>query len=199
MTKLISNSWFCFERNSNNFKLFRSAIRSAFSLFPSTDMKGGKLKAAKAKLARRKKLVEQADNKVSELEETLKATQVALEAARGKARIAEENYEEAEFELEIIKRKTNIEEIFWRFSHMGRQILEELDNQSLVECYKVNKWWQQFIDGQKTIYIRKILINIDVSDIATEKELEKESLEKLKEIAEYSEYLLESEIPALNS
>ena len=199
MTKLISNSWFCFERNSNNFKLFRSAIRSAFSLFSSTEMKGGTLKAAKAKLARRKKLVEKADDKVSELEETLKATQVALEAAKGKARVAEENYEEAEFELEVIKRKTNIEEIFWRFSHMGRQILEELDNQSLVECYKVNKWWQQFIDGQKTIYIRKILTNIGVSNVATEKKLEKESLEKLKEIAEYSEYLLESEEPALNN
>ena len=101
---------------------------------------------------------------VSKLEQALKATQVALEAAKNKARVAEENYEEAEFELEIIKRKTNIEEIFWRFSHMGRQILEELDSQSLVECYEVNKWWQQFMDGQKTIYIRKILINIGVSN-----------------------------------
>ena len=199
MTKLISNSWFCFERNCNNFKLFKSAIRSAFSLFSSTEMKGGKLKAAKAKLARRKKLVEKADDKVSELEETLKATQVALEAAKGKARVAEENYEEAEFELEIIKRKTNIEEIFWRFSHMGRQILEELDNQSLVECYKVNKWWQQFIDGQKTIYIRKTLTNIGGSNVVPKKELEKESLEKLKEIAEDSECLPESEEPALNN
>ena len=162
-------------------------------------MKGGTLKAAKAKLARRKKLVEKADDKVSELEETLKATQVALEAAKGKARVAEENYEEAEFELEIIKRKTNIEEIFWRFSHMGRQILEELDNQSLVECYEVNKWWQQFIDGQKTIYVRKILTNIGLSNVATEKKLEKESLEKLKEIAEYSESLHGSEEPALNN
>ena len=167
-------------------------------------MKGGPrtLKAAKAKLVRRKKLVEKADNEVSELEEVLKATQVALEAAKGKARVAEENYEETEFELEVIKRKTNIEEIFWGFSHLGCQILDELDNQSLVECYEVNKWWQLFMDGQKTVYIQKIQTSIGLSNVATEKKLEKESLEKLKEIAEYSEYsepLLESELPALNN
>ena len=164
-------------------------------------MKGGPrtLKAAKAKLARRKKLVEKAYNEVSELEEALKATQIALEAAKGKARVAEENYEEAEFELEVIKRKTNIEEIFWRFSHMGHQILDELDNQSLVECCKVNKWWKQFINGQKTVYIRKIQMNIGVSNVATEKKLVKESLEKLKGLDEDSEYLLESKVPALNN
>ena len=135
---------------------------------------------------------------VSELEQALKATQVALEAAKNKARVAEENYEEAEFELEVIKRKTNIEELFWRFSLVGCQILEELDNRSLVAFYEVNKWWQQFMDGQKTIYIRKIQTSIGVSNVATEKKLEKESLEKLKEIAEYSESLLGSEEPALN-
>ena len=136
---------------------------------------------------------------VSKLEQALKATQVALEAAKGKARLAEENYEEAEFELEVIKRKTNIEELFWRFSLVGCQILEELDNQSLVAFYEVNKWWQQFMDGQKTIYIRKIQTSIGVSNVATEKKLEKESLEKLKDVAEDSEYLFKSKEPALNN
>ena len=127
-------------------------------------MEGGPkiLKAAKAKLVRRKFLVQKADKEVLVLEKTIKAAQVALKVAKDKARVAEENCEEAEFELEVLKRKTNIEEIFWRFSHLGRQILEELDNQSLVKCYEVNKWWQKFMNGQKTVYIQKIQKNIGV-------------------------------------
>ena len=150
-------------------------------------MKGGPrtLKAAKAKLARRKKLVEKADDEVLDLKKTLYAGHVALKAAKGKAIVARENYEKAEFEFEVINRKTNIEEIFWRFSHMGRQILEELDDQSLSKFYEVNKWWQKFMDGQKTVYIRKIQKCIGVSNVATRWKLEKESLEKLKEIAHY--------------
>ena len=113
-------------------------------------MEGGPkiFKAAKAKFVRRKFLVQKADKEVLVLKK-------ALEAGKCKARVAQENCEEAEFELEVLKRKTNMEEIFWRLSYLGRQNLEELDNQSLVKCYKVNKWWQKFMDGQKTVYIRK--------------------------------------------
>ena len=163
-------------------------------------MEGGpkQLKAARAKFVTRKFLVQKADKEVLDMEKALKAAQIALKAAKSKKRIAEENCEQAEFELEVIKRKTNIEEIFWRFPHMGRQILEELDNQSLVKCYEVNKWWQKFVTGQKTIYVQKIQTSIGVSNVATEKKLEKESLEKLKEFAEYSEYLLDSDKPAIN-
>ena len=165
-------------------------------------MKGGPrtLKAAKAKLTRKQKLVEKADKEVSELEEALRAAhwvsaQVALKAAKCKKRVAEENCEQAEFELEVIKRKTNIEEIFWRFPHIGCKILEELDNQSLVKCYEVNKWWKKYVGGQKTVFIRKIQKNIGVSNVATAKKLEKESFEKLEELAEYSELLCEPDEP----
>ena len=85
-------------------------------------MNGGTktLKAAKAKLGRRKKLVVKADNEVLELKKAINAALVALKAAKGKAIVAKENCEKAEFEFEVIKRKTNIEEIFWRFSHMAQ-------------------------------------------------------------------------------
>ena len=59
------------------------------------------LKAAKAKLKRRKNLVNKAHSEVFELE-------IALEAAVDKVRKAEKNHEDAEFELEVLKRKTNI-------------------------------------------------------------------------------------------
>ena len=121
-------------------------------------MQGGPkaLKAAKAKLKRRKNLVYKAHSEMFELEK-------ALEAAQDKVRKAEKNHEDAEFELEVLKRKTNIEEIFWRFPHLGQNILEELDNKSLVNCREVNKWWQDFVDGQRTSYVRNIEKCIGVS------------------------------------
>ena len=83
-------------------------------MLSSTEMNGGtrNLKAAKAKLVRKKILVQKADKEVLDQEEALKAAQEALKAARGKAIVAKENYEQAEFEIEVIKRRTNIEEIF---------------------------------------------------------------------------------------
>ena len=63
-------------------------------------MKGGPstLKAAKAKLTRRKKLAKKADREVFELKE-------ALKVAVNSARIAKKNQDNAEFELEVLKRK----------------------------------------------------------------------------------------------
>ena len=85
------------------------------------------LKAAKAKLTKQKNLVNKAHREVFELEK-------ALQAAEERARKAEKDHDDAEFELEVLKRKTHIEEIFWRFPHLGLNILEELDNESLVKC-----------------------------------------------------------------
>ena len=149
-------------------------------------MQGGPkaLKAAKAKLKRRKNLVNKAHSEVFELEK-------ALEAAVDKVRKAEKNHEDAEFELEVLKRKTNIEEIFWRFPHLGKNILEELDNESLVKCREVNKWWQDFVDGQRTSYVRNITKCIGLSKVPLPKKLHKESLEMLKELSHFaSRYIL---------
>ena len=105
------------------------------------------MNAAEAKLKRSKKLVEKAENDVSDIMEKLKSVQEALEAAKEKVIVAKENYKDAEFQLEVIKRNNAIEEIFWRFPHLGSNILELVDNESLVKCYEVNKWWQKYIDG----------------------------------------------------
>ena len=141
-------------------------------------MKGGPatLKAAKAKLTRRKNLVKKAHKEIFELRELLKV-------AENSGRKAEKDRDDAEFELEVLKRKTNVEEIFWRFPHLGKNILEELDDESLVKCREVNKWWQEFVDGQKTSYVRNITKCIGLSKMTLQKKLQKENLKMLKEVS----------------
>ena len=63
---------------------------------------------------------------------------------------------EATFQAEIIKRKGCVEEIFWRFPHIGELIIDQLDNQSLTKTREVNKWWQNFVDSVFTLERSKI-------------------------------------------
>ena len=50
--------------------------------------------------------------------------------------------------------KGQIEETFLRFPHLGEQILENLDNQSLLECKQVSKQWSDFINETKALPIK---------------------------------------------
>ena len=79
-----------------------------FSLFFTEDQLG----AAKAKLV--------------ELQEAAKLAEL-------KAYEARKEVEAAEFNIEFIKRKGHVEEIFWRFPHLGEKIFEQLDSESLGE------------------------------------------------------------------
>ena len=49
--------------------------------------------------------------------------------------------------------KGQIEEIFLRFPHLGEQILENLDNQSLLKCKQVSRQWSDFIIKTKALPI----------------------------------------------
>ena len=144
-------------------------------------MKGGpkELKAAKAKLTRRINLVKKAHRNAFELRE-------ALKVAENTIRKAEKDRDDAEFELEVLKRNTNVEEIFWRFPHLGQNILEELDNESLVKCREVNKWWQDFVDGQRIAYVRNIKKCLGLSKMSVQKKLKKESLKILKQACRFA-------------
>lgn len=153
------------------------------------------LKAAEAELRRKSKLIEKAEKECHKrkLEASKSVTRSAKEkikTAEEEVETAREKYVEAEFELEVIKRKTYVEEIFWRFPHMGCQILEALDDQSLIKSCEVNKWWQKFIKGYKITPVRKIQKFICISNEATRKTLEKETLKKLIEISNCSEVFL---------
>jgi hypothetical protein len=52
---------------------------------------------------------------------------------------------------------SNMDELFERFPHIGKQIFEELDNDNLTECREVCKSWQTFIDNEKITWNRILM------------------------------------------
>ena len=46
-------------------------------------------------------------------------------------------------------KKGQIEDIFLRFSHIGEQIFDQLDDENLVKCREVSRPWQNLIDSAK--------------------------------------------------
>lgn len=49
-----------------------------------------------------------------------------------------------------------MEEVFLRFSHLGEDIFDSLDDQNLKRCRKVSRTWNSFIEDQKYTWIRII-------------------------------------------
>ena len=82
------------------------------------------LTAAKARLARRERSAKKAYNKAIEHRKIFNAASMKVRKTRRALKVAK-------FQVETIKRRGYIEEIFWRFPHIGTQILEELDILSL--------------------------------------------------------------------
>ena len=53
--------------------------------------------------------------------------------------------------------KKNIMKVFIsRFIHIAEEILEQLDNKSLMSCREVSKSWQESIDQKKISWIRLV-------------------------------------------
>ena len=61
-----------------------------------------------------------------------------------------------EFAMENKNRKDQIEDIFLRFSHVGEQIFDQLDNENLVNCKGISRVWCSIIDNSKIVWRRKI-------------------------------------------
>ena len=127
---------------------------------------------AKTNLTKKERLVTKARNKLEKLQKEVDKAEEELENA-------ESEYENAQFQVEIFKRKHNVEEIFWRFPHIGEQILEKIDNQSVSNCRQVNKWWYKIVDQGKALLIRKIQRHICISSEKFRKMLNNLSLEIL--------------------
>ena len=136
------------------------------------DLRDRSFSVAKTNLAKKESLVKKARNKLKKLEKEFEKAEEELEAA-------ESDWEVAQFQVEIFKRKRNIEELFWRFPHIGEQILEKIDNSSVANCRKVNKWWCNFVDQGKALVIRRIQRHICISKEKLRKSLNKLSLEVL--------------------
>ena len=78
--------------------------------------------------------------KLAQAELFIKRQSDALVSAKNGVVMAQQNLEDVKHEkecirykIEGIKRKGKIEEIFWRFPHLGLDILESLDNQHLTK------------------------------------------------------------------
>ena len=46
-----------------------------------------------------------------------------------------------------------MEEVLLRFTHLGEDIFDSLDDKSLAKCRKISKNWKSFIDNQKFYWI----------------------------------------------
>ena len=123
---------FCKQKQKDNCKIMNLEDTK------KTMIRLGKIENAKAKLVDKQ-------GTVSKIKEALKEAEI--EAFN------------AEFELEILLRKGKFEETFWRFPHLAEKIFDEIDDQSLVQCREVNKWWQKFIDEPKILSMRILEIN----------------------------------------
>ena len=142
------------------------------------DLQDQSFSVAQTNLAKKESLVKKARNKLKKLEKQVDKAEEELEAA-------EREWEVAQFQVEIVKRKRNIEEIFWRFPHIGKQILEKIDNPSLANCRQVNKWWCNFVEG-KALLIRKIQRHICISSEKVRKSLNNLSLEILSQFEDHA-------------
>jgi uncharacterized coiled-coil protein SlyX len=109
-----------------------------------------------------------------------------LDEIEEKLEDAELGVESAKFKVEAIKRKNHIEEILWRFPHLGAQILEKLDNTSLVNCREISTRWKKFVDSDKTLWIQQIQKHISMSNPSVKKTLQRENRETLQKLANSS-------------
>ena len=107
---------------------------------------------------------------------------------------AEINVVEAERPAKAIKMETKdnkikgqIEEAFLRFPHIGEQILEKLDDQSLFKCQKVSRPWQEFISEntkiQKVLAIEVLQKNTLIPKARLKKSMHKHDLKIVQMLA----------------
>ena len=143
------------------------------------------LEIAEAELAEQRALVKKTKEEKDILIQGLEEIAVKLEDAKL-------GVESAKFKVETIKRKNHIEEIFWRFPHLGTQIFEKLDNTSLVNCREIGTWWKKFVDSDKTFWIQQIQEHISISNPSVKKILQKENCETLQELANSSKRSFDS-------
>ena len=64
-----------------------------------------------------------------------------------------------------------MEEIFKRFAGLGKGILDQIDDKNLAKSRKINQRWKNFIDREKTIWIR--MIKKQVGNFSTSQDWQK--------------------------
>ena len=89
-------------------------------------------------------------------------------------------------EVEAIKIKGQIEETFLRFPHVGEQIFEQLDDQSLFKCQRVSKPWRYFITENKILSIELLRKCTLISKARLKKSLRKHDIKSVQNLAPHT-------------
>ena len=63
------------------------------------------------------------------------------------------------------KQKLEMKDLILRFPHLMEQILQKLDNKSLVKSRKVAEIWQEFVDETKYPWVRIVKIPTNLKDL----------------------------------
>ena len=66
-----------------------------------------------------------------------------------------------------------MEEVFLRFGHLGKQIFNNLDIQSLKNCNEVSRSWEEFIHREKIFSFQRIKLYSNLPDASIRKFLRK--------------------------
>ena len=84
--------------------------------------------------------------------------------------------------IEITSVKGQMEETFLRFPHIGEQILEHLDVQSLLACHKASKPWADWTLSTKALPIELLQNVAQISKAKLKKSLKKHSVKTVKKL-----------------
>ena len=127
-----------------------------------------------------------AKTKLDSMQIVAKKKRLAAKQAELEALEAENDVEAIELEVEVVKRKGCIEETFWRFPHIGEQILEELEDTTLTKSLEINKWWQKIIIDRKICQINQLEKHTYIKVAILRKELGNKDFETIHKLANYS-------------
>ena len=124
--------------------------------------------------------------KLESMQIVAKQKRMAAEQAELEALEVEKDVEAIEFEIEVIKRKGFIEEIFWRFPHIGEQILQKVDNNTLFKCLEINKLWKKVVIEKKICQINQLEKHTYIKRSILKKLLGNKDFETIQKLANYS-------------
>ena len=110
----------------------------------------------KLEIAKKETMKQNQDHEVvEEQKQLIRKVEIEFEDIQKKLVIAKKRLEVSEFKE--VKWKNHFEEIFWRFPHLGTQLLENLDHLNLIKCREVNVLWKKSVDDSKSFQIKQIL------------------------------------------
>ena len=121
----------------------------------------------------------------------------AVEQIEIKSREAVHLDKAIKMKTEANKIKGQIEDVFLRFPHIGEQIFERLNNQSLFNCQTVSKPWRDFIIENKTLPIELLRKCTLIPKARLKKSLRKHDIKIVQNLANLATHKCKN-MPAKN-